>query len=543
MGIGEVCNFGAYAFQPAIVIAPLGALSVAVRYVIEAHQYSAILSAVMLKERLSFSGSVGVSQCIFGSIIIVMNAPETNSTQTVRDFFAYAVQPGFLVYTGFCVIAVIYIVFFLAPKYGSKNPAVYISVVAIVGSYLVLSAQGFGAAMVYSFSHWETDNQFKEWSFYLLLVFVVLTAVNQINFLNKALNCFSPSVVAPINYVFFTTMTLISSAVLFQGFNVASVANGISMVVGFLVIVGGVALLFQYSLKLNKIRLLSTQIEDINDAEEDEETTDENPIKIMTEGLKSDAASRTPMSQVSDAGPSGKGKVVPESFNSPTSSTTTTDNTSLTRRIPLEPVARGDVVSKMEMGALEPVAEADTPNPQGSAILHTVATPLPAIRSGGPALPDIRKSTNKISSHNDLVQGTVSPLPPRHDARSQIITSLPSVQPDQRLPSTARRPSYEFQKMASQSIDKLDRRESDASDSVKDDILRSLVRFGDIESESMIHQERSRGDSSSMQSIGHEPTQPWAGASESHIHPDSAGHAPLMGESESSNRVKEDWMW
>ncbi len=32
VGIGEVCNFGAYAFQPAIVVAPLGALSVAVRY-------------------------------------------------------------------------------------------------------------------------------------------------------------------------------------------------------------------------------------------------------------------------------------------------------------------------------------------------------------------------------------------------------------------------------------------------------------------------------------------------------------------------------
>jgi hypothetical protein len=31
MGIGEIGNFGAYAFQPAIVVAPLGALSVAVR--------------------------------------------------------------------------------------------------------------------------------------------------------------------------------------------------------------------------------------------------------------------------------------------------------------------------------------------------------------------------------------------------------------------------------------------------------------------------------------------------------------------------------
>jgi len=45
---------------------------------------------------------------------------------------------------------------------------------------------------------------------------------------------------------------MISSAVLFQGFKVDNPASAVSMIVGFLIIVGGVALLFQYSLKLRR---------------------------------------------------------------------------------------------------------------------------------------------------------------------------------------------------------------------------------------------------------------------------------------------------
>ncbi|KAJ1343627.1 hypothetical protein BSLG_001896 [Batrachochytrium salamandrivorans] len=44
MGVGEVSNFGAYAFAPTILVTPLGAISVVV---------SAILSIVFLKEKIN----------------------------------------------------------------------------------------------------------------------------------------------------------------------------------------------------------------------------------------------------------------------------------------------------------------------------------------------------------------------------------------------------------------------------------------------------------------------------------------------------------
>lgn len=49
MGIGELANFAAYAFAPASLVTPLGALSVIV---------SAVLSAKYLKENINLLGKV-----------------------------------------------------------------------------------------------------------------------------------------------------------------------------------------------------------------------------------------------------------------------------------------------------------------------------------------------------------------------------------------------------------------------------------------------------------------------------------------------------
>lgn len=49
VGLGEIANFAAYAFAPASLVTPLGALSVLV---------SAVLSSKYLKERLNIIGKV-----------------------------------------------------------------------------------------------------------------------------------------------------------------------------------------------------------------------------------------------------------------------------------------------------------------------------------------------------------------------------------------------------------------------------------------------------------------------------------------------------
>ncbi|KAJ3068746.1 hypothetical protein HDU98_008124 [Podochytrium sp. JEL0797] len=242
--LGEVSNFGAYAFQPAILVTPLGAISVVI---------SAVLSSIFLNEKLNFSGMVGCAQCLIGAVIIVFHSPSQSSTSTIPEFFHYVLQPVFLVYSFFVCILLCYLIFYLQPRYAQKSPLVYISISSLGGSYLVLATQGFGTSLVYSIRNWETDNQFLQWPIYPLLGFVVFFILFQVHFLNKALSSYSAAIVTPIYYVFFTTATMTSTAFLFQGFPVGGAINGVSILFGFLTIVGGVALLFQYSLKLQEI--------------------------------------------------------------------------------------------------------------------------------------------------------------------------------------------------------------------------------------------------------------------------------------------------
>jgi uncharacterized membrane protein len=85
MALGEICNFAAYAFAPAILVTPLGALSVLI---------GAVLGSYFLKEELGTLGKLGCAICLLGAIIIVLHAPPDEEIQTVDQILHYAVQPG-----------------------------------------------------------------------------------------------------------------------------------------------------------------------------------------------------------------------------------------------------------------------------------------------------------------------------------------------------------------------------------------------------------------------------------------------------------------
>lgn len=230
MIIGEICNFVAYAFVDAILVTPLGALSVVI---------TTILSAIFLKERLSFVGKVGCFMCIIGSVVIVMNAPAQSSAGTIQEMKHFVLAPGFLSYAGVVILACLFIALWVGPRYGKKSMLVYLSICSLIGGLSVVATQGLGAAIV---TQAGGTPQFNQWFLYLLLVFVVTTLVTEIIFLNKALNLFNAALVTPTYYVFFTSSTIVTSAILFQGFK-GTPTSIITVVLGFLQICSGVVLL------------------------------------------------------------------------------------------------------------------------------------------------------------------------------------------------------------------------------------------------------------------------------------------------------------
>ena len=85
MIVGEVANFAAYAFAPAILVTPLGALSVLI---------GAVLGAYFLKEDLGTLGKLGCAMCLIGSVVIVLHAPPDKEITTVDEILHYAIHPG-----------------------------------------------------------------------------------------------------------------------------------------------------------------------------------------------------------------------------------------------------------------------------------------------------------------------------------------------------------------------------------------------------------------------------------------------------------------
>ena len=83
--VGEIANFAAYAFAPAILVTPLGALSVLI---------GAVLGAYFLEEELGTLGRLGCAICLIGSVVIVLHAPPDKEIATVDEILHYAIQPG-----------------------------------------------------------------------------------------------------------------------------------------------------------------------------------------------------------------------------------------------------------------------------------------------------------------------------------------------------------------------------------------------------------------------------------------------------------------
>nr|ACJ85440.1 unknown [Medicago truncatula] len=121
---GEAANFVAYIYAPAVLVTPLGALSIIV---------SSVLAHFLLKERLQKMGVLGCLSCIVGSIVIVIHAPQEHTPNSVQEIWELATQPEFMIYAAATVSVVLALILNFEPRYGQKNMLVYLGNLFING--------------------------------------------------------------------------------------------------------------------------------------------------------------------------------------------------------------------------------------------------------------------------------------------------------------------------------------------------------------------------------------------------------------------------
>ncbi|XP_019174785.1 PREDICTED: probable magnesium transporter NIPA2 [Ipomoea nil] len=231
MIIGEGANFAAYAYAPAILVTPLGALSII---------FSAVLAHFILEERLHIFGVVGCILCLVGSTSIVLHAPLERKIDSVKEIWNLATEPGFIVYTCVVIVLVLVLIFRYVPRYGQSHMVVYIGICSLMGSLTVMGVKAVGIALKLTI---EETNQFKYFQTWFFTIFVIICCIFQLNYLNKALETFNTAVVSPVYYVMFTTLTILASVIMFKDWDHNNATQIVTELCGFVTILSGTFLL------------------------------------------------------------------------------------------------------------------------------------------------------------------------------------------------------------------------------------------------------------------------------------------------------------
>ncbi|KAH9685282.1 putative magnesium transporter [Citrus sinensis] len=235
MVVGEIANFAAYAFAPAILVTPLGALSIIIR-----HDGDAALAHIILRERLHIFGILGCILCVVGSTTIVLHAPAEREIESVIEVWNLATEPAFLLYAALVITAVFILIFHYIPQYGQTHIMVYIGVCSLVGSLSVMSVKAIGIALKLTLSGMNQLIYPQTWAFTLIVIVCVLT---QMNYLNMALDTFNTAVVSPIYYVMFTSLTILASVIMFKDWDRQNPTQIVTEMCGFVTILAGTFLL------------------------------------------------------------------------------------------------------------------------------------------------------------------------------------------------------------------------------------------------------------------------------------------------------------
>ena len=228
MTIGEAGNFLAYGFAPASIVSPLGVVALV---------SNCIIAPLLLKEQFRLRDGLGVVVAVAGAVTVVLSAKNTETKMGPHKLWAAITRWEFELYLGITA-GMIIILMWASGRYGDKTILIDLGLVGLFGGYTALSTKGVASLL--------SDTLWRAFTYpvnYLLIFVLVLTAVLQIRYVNRALQRFDSTQVIPTQFVLFTISVIIGSAVLYRDFESATVDRVAKFIGGCLLTFMGVYLI------------------------------------------------------------------------------------------------------------------------------------------------------------------------------------------------------------------------------------------------------------------------------------------------------------
>ncbi|KAI7234955.1 DUF803-domain-containing protein [Hortaea werneckii] len=222
MVLGEAGNFLAYGFAPASIVSPLGVVALV---------SNCLIAPLLLGEPFRWRDGLGVIIAIAGAVTVVLSASDSNPRLTPDKIWHLITQWEFETYFGISVFLVA-VLSVASNKFGDRTVLVDLGLVALYGGYTALSTKGIASLL--------SNTIWRVVTFpitYLLVAVLVLTAVMQIKYVNRALQRFNATQVIPTQFVLFTISVIVGSAVLYRDFETEAAGDAAKFV-------GGCALTF-----------------------------------------------------------------------------------------------------------------------------------------------------------------------------------------------------------------------------------------------------------------------------------------------------------
>ncbi|TQS38356.1 hypothetical protein Golomagni_01138 [Golovinomyces magnicellulatus] len=228
MTVGEAGNFLAYGFAPASIVSPLGVVALI---------SNCLIAPILLKERFRLRDFWGVLVAITGAVTVVLSAKQKEQKLGPHEIIEAIMRTEFRIYMVFTVF-LIGVLAWASPKYGSKMILIDLGLVSLLGGYTALSTKGVSSMLSSTFWRALTTP-----ITYLLLLILVVTAVMQVRYLNKALQRFDSTQVIPVQFVAFTISVIVGSSILYRDLEKITAGNATKLICGCLLAFLGVWLI------------------------------------------------------------------------------------------------------------------------------------------------------------------------------------------------------------------------------------------------------------------------------------------------------------